>query len=390
MILVEEAIKILRKVPAKPEIEEVSISLALNRILGQDIVSKIDMPPFNKSAMDGYAFHSSDSSDEFQIVEVISAGIVPTKKIQKGQCVKIMTGGIVPSGANRVIKKEVTVEEEGFMRIVGEDKNFNICYQGEDVKIGDVVMKKGVIIRPQEIGVIASMGMASLKVYKRPEVGIIATGSELVEPGNPLQQGQIYNSNAFSLAAQVIQSGTLVKSRETVLDTKKEIRRAIEKSLDACDMVIISGGVSAGEFDYVPNILKELGVQLHFEKIAIIPGKPTVFGTRGENIVFGVPGNPVSSFVIFEIFIKPFLFKMMGHNFHPKTIKGVMKEKFHRQKIERSAYIPIRYQEGFVELLTYHGSAHINALSQANGLISVARGVKEIPAGSTVNVRPIQ
>jgi molybdopterin molybdotransferase len=389
MILVEEAIQILDRTPVEPKTEEVDLSKALNRILAQDVVSKIDMPPFNKSAMDGYAIQSNDPSQQLQIVEIIPAGSVPKRRIQEGQCTKIMTGGMVPEGADRVIKKELTIEKNGFMEITGEEKNRNICFQAEDVKIGDVVLRKGTLIRPAEIGIIASMGLSRLAVYKKPKVGIMTTGSELVKPGHTIQKGQIYDSNSYSLAAQVTQTGASLSISGIIMDTRDKIYKAIEELLNTCDLVLISGGVSVGDFDYVPIILKKLGVRLFFEKVAIKPGKPTVYGTWNKKIVFGVPGNPVSTFVVFEIFIKPLLHRMMGHDFHPLEIQGILRETYSRRKTTRSVYIPVRYREGVVELLNYHGSAHIYALGQTNGLINIPQGVKEILSGSTVNVRLI-
>lgn len=389
MILFEEAFQFLAEIPVNPDIEEVQLEQSLNRILAQDVLSAINMPPFNKSAMDGYALNTADLSGQFRIVETIPAGVVPTQRIRKGECAKIMTGGMVPEGADRVIKKELTIEENGFMKIVEEEKNRNICDQGEDVKIGDAVLRKNVPIRPAEIGVLASMGMAKVRVYKQPKVSIIATGSELVEPGQALETGKIYNSNSYSLAAQVNQMGATLQAKCVVADKMEDISRSIEHYLGISDLLLLSGGVSVGEFDYVPGVLKDLGVDLHFEKVAIKPGKPTVFGTRGEKMIFGVPGNPVSTFVIFEIFIKPLLNRMAGLDYITDEVPGKLKETFHRRKTERSEFVPVRMKNGVIELLIYHGSAHIHALSRANGLINIPIGISEIPAGSTVNVRPI-
>jgi molybdopterin molybdotransferase len=389
MIRVEEAIQILDRTPVEPKTEDVDLSKALYRILAQDVESKIDMPPFNKSAMDGYAIQSNDPSQQLQIIETIPAGAVPTRRIQEGQCAKIMTGGMVPEGADKVIKKELTIEKNGFMEITEEEKNRNICFQAEDIKIGDVVLRKGTLIRPAEIGILASMGLARLAVYKKPRVGIMTTGSELVKPGHPIKEGQIYDSNSYSLAAQVTQTGASLSMSGIIIDTRDKIYEAIEELLNTCDLVLVSGGVSEGDFDYVPIILKKLGVRLFFEKVAIKPGKPTIYGTWNKKIVFGIPGNPVSTFVVFEIFIKPLLHRMMGFDFHPLEIQGILKETYSRRKTTRSVYIPVRYQKGAVEQLNYHGSAHIHALGQANGLINIPQGVKEIPSGSTVNVRLI-
>jgi len=389
MIPVEEATKILEGIRTFPEAEEIPLENALNRILAQDVLSAIDMPPFPKSAMDGYALRADDNSERFRIVEVIPAGYVPRRAIGPGQCAKIMTGGMLPQGADRVVKKEVTSEADGYMTIIGQDNIQNICFQGEDISVGDLVLTKGSRLRPQEIAVAASMGLAKIKVFRQPEVGIMATGSEIIQPGRKLKRGQIYDSNTFSLTAQVKQTGAVVKSRQTAVDKPQEIRHWLKELLDICDVVLVSGGVSVGDYDYVPSILKELGAKLHFEKIAIKPGKPTVFGTREKTFVFGVPGNPVSTFVIFELFIKPLLLRMMGHEWQPVIIKGILAQEIRRKRTERAAYYPVVYKEGQVYPLPYHGSAHIHALTRANGLICLARGQQKIAAGSTVDVRQI-
>ncbi|MFO7980681.1 MAG: molybdopterin molybdotransferase MoeA [Candidatus Aminicenantes bacterium] len=389
MILLEEAQKILNETPVRPDVELVKLDKAVGRILAQDIVSKINMPPFNKSAMDGYAVISGDPSERFKVIETIPAGKVPQKKVHPGECAKVMTGGIVPEAANRVIMRELTEEENGYMRVTGKEKNKNVCLAGEDIKKGDKVLEKGVCIRPQEVGVVASMGLEQVKVYKKPQVGVISTGSELVPPGESINQSQIYDSNSYSLSAQVQKSGVRLFDRRMVLDDPDKIKKAVSDILDSCDVLLISGGVSMGDFDYVPSILKKLGFTLHFEKVAIKPGKPTVFGTKDYQYIFGVPGNPVSTFVVFELFIKPFLLRMMGHNYEPFFMTGILKESIRRRKTQRASYIPVECREGFIKNLPYHGSAHIHALTRANALLCVPKGVKEIKAGSQVHVRPI-
>jgi molybdopterin molybdotransferase len=390
MILIEEAEKILNDITYRPETEEVSLMDSLGRVLGRDIVSRISMPPFNKSAMDGYAIRSDDDSKTFNIVEVIAAGSVPLKAINKGECAKIMTGAMVPSGADRVIKVEVTEKKNGHMTITGEDKRVNICCLGEDVKPGDVILKAGHLVRPPEVGIIASMGLNSVTVYKRPLVGIVTTGSEIKEPGRELEPGQIYNSNAYSISAQVVQTGALVKYEGIVSDQIEIMSQKIQMLLSGTQMVLISGGVSMGDYDYVPQILTDLGVQLHFDKVAIQPGKPTVFGTRGDTLVFGMPGNPVSTFIVFEVFVKPVLYRIMGFNYTPSIIKGVMNKDFKRKRTVRTAYVPVRFnEENQVEPVEYHGSAHLTALSAANGLLKVPRGVRQVLKGSMVYVRQI-
>lgn len=390
MIPIEEAEKILNSITSRPESEEIPLLDALGRVLAQDVVSRLNMPPFNKSAMDGFAICSGDRSEKFKIVEVIAAGSVPRKKIEKGRCAKIMTGGMVPEGAGRVVKVEVTEEKDGYMYLIGEDKNINICYLGEDIKAGDLVLESGHLVRPGEVGIIASMGLDRIKVYKKPMVGIITTGSEIREPGEELEKGQIYNSNSYSIGAQVLRVGALVMYAGIVGDEKERIRQKIGELLGECQMVLISGGVSMGDYDFVPQILKDLGVGLHFDKVAIQPGKPTVFGTRGSVLIFGMPGNPVSTFTVFEVFVKPVLYRLMGYRYRPLLLKGVMKKDFRRKRGTRTAFVPVKYDnEGFVEPVEYHGSAHLASLSQANALLRVPTNIKEIVKGSVVYVRQI-
>ena len=390
MVPLEEAGKVIKGFGKPSAIEDVLPIEALGRVLGEDIYSPIEMPPFNKSAMDGYAVISGDNPEEFEVIETIPAGKFPEKEIRPGQCSRIMTGAPLPPGSDRVIKIEVTEEKNGFMKLTGEDTGFNVCIRGEDIKKGDKVLKRGTIIRAPEIGAIASLGYNNVKVYKKVNAGIITTGSEIVEPGEKLPPGSIYNSNGYSISAQLISSGVNVAERKIIEDDKKKILDSVRSMMDRFDLVIISGGVSMGEFDYVPEILEELGVKIHFNKVAIQPGKPTLFGTLGDKVVFGLPGNPVSTFVVFEIVVKPLLARMSGAVPDVSLLKGVLKTDFKRKKIERDLFVPVYYgRDGFVELIEYHGSAHFVSLSKANGLLKINKGIKEISGGTKVDVRPI-
>lgn len=392
MIPIEEAEKIIDMVNFEPGVEEIPLMECLGRVLGEDVVSPIDMPPFDKSAMDGYALVSGDDSEKFRVVEVIAAGDVPCKTIEKGQCAKIMTGAMLPPGADRVAKVEVTEEKDGFMTFTGEDPNVNICYLGEDIQPGDLILKKGHLIRPPEVGIIASMGMDKVKVYKPAKVAVVTTGSEIVPPGQPLGKGQIYNSNAYSISSQAKRCGAEVIYAGMVEDDPQAIEEKFKTLLEQVDMLLISGGVSMGDFDFVPDTLKRLGVTIHFNKVAIQPGKPTVFGTydNGRKVIFGLPGNPVSTFTIFEVFVRKVLYRMMGHKYKPVVMIGRMKQDFLRRNSERTLFTPVRYdQEGMIEPVEYHGSAHLAALGQAGAVLKVPAGVKEILKGTVVHVRQI-
>lgn len=392
MIPIEEAEKIIDKVTFEPGVEEVPLMKCLGRVLAEDVVSAISMPPFDKSAMDGYALASGDDSGKFRVVEVIAAGDVPRKTIGKGECAKIMTGAMLPPGADRVVKVEVTEEKDGFMMVTGEDPNVNICYLGEDIEPGDLILKKGHLIRPPETGIIASMGLDTVKVYKPAKVAVVTTGSEIVPPGRRLEKGQIYNSNAYSISAQAMRCGAEVIYAGMVADDPKAIEDKFKSLLEQVDLLLISGGVSMGDFDFVPATLKRLGVSIHFEKVAIQPGKPTVFGTydEGRTVIFGLPGNPVSTFTIFEVFVRRVLYRMMGHEYTPVFMIGKMKRDFLRRRGERTLFTPVRYDlDGMIEPVEYHGSAHLAALGQAGALLRVPAGVNEILKGTVVHVRQI-
>jgi molybdopterin molybdotransferase len=387
LISVEEAEKVITAFPVIVYSETRPLLAAQNHILAQDIASPFAIPEFDKSAMDGYAYISDDASQSFKIIETIAAGIPPKFTITPGQCAKIMTGAMLPKGADRVVKRECTSEKNGFMKIVAEDRNRNIRRQGEDLKSGQLVLAKGTLLQAAQIAQLAQLGLAEVPTARPPRVGIITTGSELVEPGTQAGSGQIYNSNFFSLAAQINACGAAPLAMGRIADELETTAAIITSRLSQCDLLIISGGVSAGDFDFVPAAMKQAGVTLLFQKIAMQPGMPTVFGSRGDKIIFGLPGNPVSTFVIFEIFIKPLLLRLMGHDYQPLVAPAVMAETYSRTQGARTAFVPVRYFQGRATVLAYHGSAHLHALSQANALLRVPSGRLSIPAGSNIDVR---
>ncbi len=371
--------------------ERVDIADALNRILAEDVKADMDMPPFTRSAMDGYACRRSDLSNELTVVEIIPAGYVPQKAIETNQCSKIMTGAMIPDGADCVIMKEY-IEEAGdnTIRFISEKTGDNIRHKAEDIKTGDIVLNKGVIIEPKHIAILASVGNAQPLVAKRPDIAVIATGSELVDPKSKPSLSQIRNTNSFQLAAQIEGAGAVATNYGIAGDTADEIDSVFKKALAQSDVVIVSGGVSVGDFDFVPGIFKQNNIDLLFEKIAIKPGKPTVFGVSEKKYCFGLPGNPVSTFVLFEILVKPFLYKLMGHDYKPLNIQMPMEEALINKKAKRQRLVPVIITEkGTVRAIEYHGSAHINSLCGADGLICMDVGVAEIPKDTIVQVRLI-
>jgi len=387
----EEALRIVLNAAHSLGSEHVDIALATGRILAEDVKSDMDMPPFNKSTRDGYACRRVDLAKELEVVEIIPAGYTPTKSIEPNQCAKIMTGAAVPQGADCVVMVEFTENPtDSTMRFIGENTDDHISQKGEDLKAGEVVIPKGSLISPQHIAVLATVGCAQPLVSKRPSVGILATGDELVQPECKPGPSQIRNSNSFQLTAQVESVGAVANNYGIAKDTDEAIDTMFKKAVEENDVVIVSGGVSMGDYDLVPGIFRQNKIDLFFEKVAIKPGKPTVFGVSENIFCFGLPGNPVSTFVLFYLLVKPFLYKLMGYDYKPAAIKLPLGESIRRKKTERQSWIPVVVTDaGKLKPIVYHGSAHINALCFADGLVSISIGVEEIEKGTIVPVRLI-
>jgi molybdopterin molybdotransferase len=373
------------------ETEEIHFSESVGRILAQNVYSDINMPPFDKSAMDGYACRESDLNLDLEIVEVIRAGEAPRERVGKGQCSQIMTGAMVPEGADYVIMVEHTeITDEGKVRFNASKSRSNICILGEDVQKGDQVLDKGTRISVRHIPVLATVGASRIEVFKQPRVAVLATGTELVEPENTPGLSQIRNSNASQMMAQLKSLGLSPVYHGIAPDDEKQTYTMLKKAVEESDILMLSGGVSMGEFDFVPSVLKKLGFELLFEKVAIQPGKPTTFGTGDGKFVFALPGNPVSSFIVFELLAKPFIFKCMGHDWDPLEMRLMAGETMSRKKTVRQSWFPVEINDqGRVVQLDYHGSAHIFALNRAAGIISMEIGQDTIKEGDWVNVRQI-
>ena len=391
MISFEKALSITLDAAKLYGEEKVPYLQSVGRVLSEDLYSDISMPPFDKSAMDGYACRKADLHLELKVIETIRAGYKPEKEVGYGQCSQIMTGAIVPDGADTVIMVEHT-ESIGSAKILftGEKTISNICYLGEDVIKGDLILKSGTLLSSRHIPLLATIGVVSVPVYKQTRVGVIATGTELVEPEQIPGISQIRNSNASQMMIQISNLGLTPSYFGIAPDDEDKTYDQLSKALESTDVLVLSGGVSMGEFDFVPSVLKRLGMELKYQKIAVQPGKPTTFAVRNNKFVFALPGNPVSSFVQFEILVKPFLLKCMGHDWRPPVWKLPAGEKFLRKKTERMSWIPVKLSdEGRVISLDYHGSAHIFALNQAQGFIYFNVGQAQIDEGELVYVRPI-
>lgn len=406
MILFEEAYDIVINSTVQIHTENCSLPNALGKVLAQDVHSDMNMPPFNKSAMDGYACRTLDMYNELEVVEIIPAGVMPTKTIGPNQAAKIMTGAPVPQGADCVIivedtktlpNRKISYTKQNIESVdvcqtehISGEIGKNITYLGEDIKTGDLVLKAGTLLKPQHIAVLASVGCPEPLVYKTPKIGIIATGSELVEPHQKPAVSQIRNSNASQLVAQVTASGAIPTYYGIAIDTEPETKTLVEKAVAENDIVLLTGGVSMGDFDLVPDIIKAVGFQIKFNSVAVQPGKPTTFAVSGHKFIFGLPGNPVSSFTQFELLTKPLIRLLSGNEFAPVKMCVPMGKTYSRKKAKRMSWIPIYISDqGKAVPVAYHGSAHINALTKADGIIAVPIGTYELNEGEIVDVRQI-
>lgn len=391
MISFEEAYKTVINSAFSTGTEKVNFLDSLDRILAEDINSDMDMPPFNRAAVDGYACRKKDLKRELEVVEIIAAGKPPAKIVGENQCSKIMTGAIVPDGCDMVFMVEDSeITPSGKIIFTGNSSKVNISFRGEDIKTGDLVLRSGKIIRPQDIAVMASVGHVRVTVKKLPLIGILSTGDELVEPSVSPEISQIRNSNAYQLLSQVKRAGGIGRYYGIAPDEEKATFDVIHKAIDENDIVLITGGVSMGDFDFIPSVLKQTGVKILFDRVNVQPGKPTTFGLHSKAIVFGLPGNPVSSFIQFETLVRPLINLMMDFRWKPVEQNLPMAAIYDRKSSDRMGWIPVIINEEMeVMPIDFHGSAHISALPDSDGIISIKPGIKTIQKGEKVSVRQI-
>ncbi len=391
MITHEEALNIILSNGKTVEKEQVELLQSVFRVTASDIVSDMHMPPFDKSAVDGFACHKQDLPGPLEVIETIPAGCLPTKKIFQGQCSKIMTGAKIPEGADTVVMIEDTEETNpGFIRFVKEKTSSNICLLGEDMKPGDLLIEKGSIIHPWHVGIMATTGITHVEVSRKIHIGIITTGDELQEPGEQLEEGKIRNSNAWQLMANCLAMHANPVYYGIVKDELEVTVNTLLKALENNDIVLLTGGVSMGDFDFVPQALENAGMNILFDSVAMQPGRPLTYATNGKKHCFGLPGNPVSSMIQFELSVKPLIYKLMGHDFAPPLIPLKMRENITRKKTQRKSFYPVSINaDHTVSAVNYHGSAHINAFTNAYGIIAMEQGVATITKGEIVYVRPL-
>jgi molybdopterin molybdotransferase len=398
MITVDEALEKILSHIQPLGFEKVSILEALGRVIAEDMIAPRDLPPYDNSGMDGYAVRYEDIRDaseknpvRLEVIEDLRAGFISKRTVQKGQAIRIMTGAPIPKGADAVVPVEETERGNGFVFILkaGFPGGY-IRRAGEDIRRGDLVISAGDLIRPSEIGMLASMGRSFVSVYQRPSVAILCTGEELVDVGESLDGVKIVSSNSYTLAAQVRECGAIPIQLGIAKDRKDEIKEKVLQGLRA-DVFISSAGVSVGDYDFVRDVLKELGVEMIFWRVAMKPGKPVAFWMFDGKPAFSLPGNPVSSMITFEQFVRPSLLKMMGHRqiFRP-VIEAILREDIRKELGKRHfvrAMVSFEKDGYCVTTTGPQGSGILRSMVKANGLIIIPESQEIVRAGEKVKVQ---
>lgn len=401
MISVDEALESILSHIHPLGSEKVSLSDALGRVIAEDICAPRDIPALDNSGMDGFAVKWSDIKKaspkhpvRLDVVESIPAGSVSTKTLKKGQAARIMTGAPVPKGADTVIPVEETEMGDGSVAIFkGALPGEYIRRAGEDVKKGDRVILAGDSVRPAEVGMLASMARSFVFVYRRPSVAILCTGDELVDVDEDLGEAKIVSSNSYALAAQVKDCGAIPIQLGIAKDRKEEIKERLSEGLGA-DVLLSSAGVSVGDYDFVKEALTDLGMEMVFWRVAMKPGKPLVFGILKGKPVFGLPGNPGSSMISFEQFVRPSLLKMMGHRqiLRP-LVDAILKDDIRKEPGRRHyirASVSFEKSHYVAHVAGAQGSGILRSMLKANGLIIVPEDREIVRAGEKVKVQLLE
>lgn len=393
-----------RALKAVPEMPTVSVAIGdgLGFVLAENVVADRDSPPGNHSSMDGFAVRSSDTRGarrtkpvRLAVMDEIPAGALPRKTIRPGEAARIMTGGLMPKGADCVVPVEETQARKGSVLVARTVRPLeNVRRRGEEIRRGARVLPRGRLIGPAEIGILAAFGRRSVLVRRKPIVAVLATGDELVGPAATPGINQIRNSNSPVLHAALRSTGVRSIDLGISRDDPRELRRCFRAGMET-DAIVVSGGVSVGAYDFVHRVLKELGGRLLVSKVAIRPGMPFAFGLLGNRPFFGLPGNPVSSLVTFEQFVRPALLKMSGYAaIHRPTIEAVAGRSFKRDS-EKFQFVRVRLSNGANGRRVAHptgpqGSHRLSSLTRAAGLLLIPPGRKEIRAGSRVRVQVLE
>ncbi|MGL6096670.1 MAG: molybdopterin molybdotransferase MoeA [Fimbriiglobus sp.] len=386
MLEVADALAVVLR-QAKP-LAPVPAAPTLGRVLATDVPADRDSPPFDKSMMDGYAVEAADGTIPRRIVGEVAAGNPGAMTVGTGEAARIFTGAPIPPGADTVVMQELAAVADGMVTFSGQPQKpgKNVVRRGQEMQAGDVVLPAGTVLTPVALGLLAAVGRTTVPQFPAATVAVLPTGSELVDAGTDPGPGQIRNSNGPMLLAQVMRAGGEPRNYGIAGDDRDGLRAKITTALAESDVLILAGGVSVGKFDLVPDVLREIGVEVHFHKVRMKPGKPLLFGTWRGRLVFGLPGNPVSAFVGFELFVRPALRILHGHR-----IAGPVRARLPLAaplvaSNDRPTYHPAALDGVAVRPLGWFGSADLRGLLAADALITLPAGDVRHEAGDTVDV----
>jgi molybdopterin molybdotransferase len=386
---------ILSRITAAVAPELLPVTRALGRVLAEDFQAPIDVPPADNSAVDGYAVASADipptGTRELLVVADLAAGAVFGGTLAAGQALRIMTGAPMPAGADTVYPQEVVERHGERVRIGALAKGVNVRLRGEDVEAGAIVVEAGTVLRPQEIGLVTSLGAWQLSLRRKPRVAVMSTGDEVAEPGTPRRAGQIYDANRFTLRGSIEQCGGEVIDLGIVPDERDTLRRRLREAASGADVVLTSGGVSVGVYDLVRDVLAEVGA-IDFWQVAMQPGRPLAVGSIGDAAFFGLPGNPVASLLSFMLFVRPVLYKLAGRRtLFPERWQARALEALGK-KVGRTEYKRgvLRFADGGWEVRTTgpQGSGILSSMVAGNCLIVLDEARGNVAAGELVTVEP--
>lgn len=388
IVTTDQTLSLLSEILPQLKTERVSLGNCLGRTLAVDVVADIDQPPFNKSAMDGFACRIVDLPGPLTIVSEIAAGGIAATKVEKGNCYRIFTGAPVPEGADCVIMQEYTSVRDGRVTFTAEETKPNICYQGEDLRAGATAIKAGTLLQPHHVAIMAGFGITAPLVTAPVKVAIICSGSELVEPEIKPGNAKIRNSNAYQLSAQVSAMGAVPDYLGIVPDNRDDLIQLVTKSAGNYDVLLITGGASVGAYDLVPGVFASMGATIHFNGLNIQPGKPLVFASFENTYMIGLSGNPVSSFLQFHLVVKPLLQRLAGCNsLYHKVIKAPLSAGIRRKKSSRQQFIPVSFlPSGYANPIIFNGSAHLSALNGTDGFAILDSGISEISENQLVKI----
>ncbi len=377
----------------KPESEEIDCEDAYGRVLFNDVYSKMDFPPFDKALKDGFAILSEDSygaSEEspntLEIIDFLEAGSITDKVVEKGKCVEISTGAAMPEGANAVVMVEYSEKFDDKVNLLTTaTPSQDVAKKGSDIEEGNLILKKGDVLNPGKIGVLLSQGFKTIEVYKKPTVGVISSGNEITMQGEDLPFGKIYDVNGNMIKNDAVSCGADAKFLGVVRDNYEQVKEKIQDSLKDVDILLCSGGTSAGLGDVIKHVLDELG-EVHIHGISVQPGKPTIVGVIDEKLVIGLPGNPVSALMIFNAFVAPPLTSLSGikKDFEKKVVKGVMTRRIH-SPVGRMQYQLVKVDGDDIHPI-FKDSGAIFSLSTADGYVKVEKSVELLDEGEEVEV----